>query len=101
MSGGRWQYQDSCLKNDMFNYSGTSDPMEDKEVSKLVYDVFNLIHDLDWYKSDDTGEEDYIKAKKKFKEKWLRNKNYNKNVLQPIIEEEIELLKEELVKMIE
>ena len=101
MSGGHFNYQDKQLKNDMFGYDHEyKNPLEDKEISNLVYDVLTLLHDFDWYKSGDTNEETYLKSKENFKKKWLRNKKYSQEVLTKIIYEETENLKNELLKMV-
>lgn len=72
MSGGHFEYIDSRLKDEMFGWSDTwHNVMEDREISELVWDVLNLIHAFDWYRSGDNGEEDYLKAKDKFKKKWF------------------------------
>ena len=39
-------------------------------------DVAELLHDLEWYLSCDTGREDYLESMKNFKEKWI-NKSEN------------------------
>jgi hypothetical protein len=102
MSGGYWNYMDSTLKNEIFDYfdERKTNPLEDVEISELVWDVFELLHEYDWYISGDTSEERYIEEKNKFKKKWLRNKNYNKEVLKVLIEKEFESKKQELIKML-
>lgn len=73
MSGGHFDYQDFTLKDTIFGYSDTpKNVFEDKEISELVWDVLNLIHDFDWYYSGDTGEDDWLKSKAAFKAKWLK-----------------------------
>lgn len=75
MSGGHFNYMDSCLKNEIFNYhSEPYNVFEDREFSELVWDVLELIHDYDWYICSDTGREDYIKSKTAFKKKWFSNR---------------------------
>lgn len=78
MSGGRWNYMDSTLKNEMFEYSRSGDKLpnifEDRELSELTYDLFNLMHDLDWYLSGDTCKDTYLESKAAFKKKWLGNR---------------------------
>lgn len=72
MSGGHFEYVDEHAKNEIFGW--TDEPrnvFEDREISELVWDVFNLIHDFDWYKSGDTCKETYLKSKANFKKKWL------------------------------
>lgn len=90
MSGGSHNYVYSTLANELgipcghYGY-GTSDedyvkdvtqtrrinPMEDEDLSEMMYDISCLLHSLEWYRSDDTGEEQYIKDKDCFKAKWL------------------------------
>ena len=48
------------------------DPLEDKQISELVFDLFCLLHSFDWYKSGDTGENTYLKDLEFFKSKWLK-----------------------------
>ena len=55
------------------------DPLEDREISELVYDVFCLLHSYDWYKEADTSEDTYRKDVKYFKDKWL-NKSQDERI---------------------
>ena len=71
--------------------------MEDDEISELVWDVLNLIHDLDYYQSGDTCRETYIESKKEFKKKWFGNRKIR---LENIIDRKIEDLKTEIAEMI-
>lgn len=75
MSGGRFNYMDSTIKNEIFGW--TNKPInvfEDREISELVWDVFDLIHSYDWYASGDTCKETYLKDKVAFKKKWFSNR---------------------------
>lgn len=55
MSGGYFNYMDSQLKSEVFDWSDQwGNAFEDQEISELVWDIFDLMHDFDWYKSDDT-----------------------------------------------
>ena len=96
MSGGRWNYNQCNLGYDMFpgcdvcyglgddekskyrNYTESVklarklNPMEDRQLSELVFDVLCLIYSADWYKSGDTCEDIYREDVKFFKEKWLK-----------------------------
>lgn len=75
MSGGRFNYMDSTIKNEIFGW--TNKPInvfEDREISELVWDVFDLIHSYDWYASGDTCKETYLKNKAAFKKKWFSNR---------------------------
>ena len=77
MSGGRFNYMDSTLKGEIFGYfyddraTPPVNAFEDWEISMLVWDVLDLIHDYDWYASGDTGEDDWLEAKAAFKKKWF------------------------------
>ena len=72
MSGGHFEYLDSRLKDEIFGYEDkVKNVFEDKEISELIFDVLDLIHEFDWYYSGDTGKETYLKAKVEFKKKWL------------------------------
>lgn len=73
MSGGKFDYKDMCLKDEIFRWSDKPvNVFEDREISEIVWDIFDLIHEYDWYASGDTEEETYLKKKKEFKDKWLR-----------------------------
>ena len=69
-----FDYRDAQFKNDVFGYSWSDegwngrDVLEDRELSEMLFDLLNLMHDFDWYKSADTGEEDYLKEKAEKKE---------------------------------
>ena len=96
MSGGHFNYQDSCLKEEIFGWTGKPyNVFEDMEFSELVWDVLNLIHDYDWYKSGDTGEDTYLEAKTKFKNKWFGDRD---KLTRRIVDESLEELKRELYK---
>lgn len=84
MSGGRLNYQNDAVCTELFNgasaydgwngaaYARARNPMEDKQLSELIFDVFVLLHSWDWYQSGDTGEEDYREDVEYFKKKWLK-----------------------------
>ena len=91
MSGGTWNYANDTLAGDIFGWDVSvdyglnreehkisamqarkADPLEDKELSELVFDVFCLLHSYDWYNSADTGEDTYRADVKAFKDKWLK-----------------------------
>lgn len=93
MSGGRFEYADMTAKNIIFDYDKCTNVFEDREISELVWDVFDLIHDFDWYKSGDTDKSDYLKAKKAFKKKWFENRGVR---ARRIIDKAVAELKQEL-----
>ena len=72
------------------------DPMEDKQLSELVFDVLCLVYSADWYKSGDTGEDTYLADVKYFKQKWLKQKP--DNIVKSEIDKAIEEVKDELYK---
>ena len=91
MSGGHWDYQTDRACNEVFGWRTDAvygigsekhsagvkwarkiNPLEDKQLSELVYDVFCLLHSYDWYTSGDTCEETYLKDVEYFKNKWLK-----------------------------
>lgn len=99
MSGGHFNYVDSNLKNEIFDWEDKpTNQFEDLEISELVFDVLTLIHDYDWYISGDTGREDWLEAKKVFKRKWLRKNNLD--TLEKLIEAKIESTRTELKEML-
>lgn len=94
MSGGYFDYKDRNLLWEVFPYDEMSNVFEDREISELVWDVLNLIHEFDWYKSGDTGKETYLKAKAEFKKKWLGG---NRGVrVRRIVDDAVKELKAEL-----
>lgn len=120
MSGGHWNYSQCNLGYDMYpgcdvcyglgddsrskysNYTSSVklarklDPMEDKQLSELVFDVLCLVYSADWYKSGDTGEDTYLADVKYFKQKWLKQKP--DNIVKIEIDKAIEEAKNELYK---
>ena len=106
MSGGYFEYRNDNLKTDIFGYEFYADygvdgfknqnvpnVFEDREISELVADVFDLIHSFDWYKSGDTCKDSYLKDKKKFKNKWFFNRGVR---VKTIVDNAIQQVKEEL-----
>ena len=94
MSGGHFNYLDSQLKNEIFDWSNQwHNVFEDAEISELVWDVLNLIHDFDWYISGDTRKETYLKHKTDFKKKWMDNRGVR---VRRIVDEALQRTKDEL-----
>lgn len=94
MSGGHFEYKDSSLKAAMFGWSDRPhNVLEDRELSELTWDLLDVIHAFDWYKSGDTCEETYLKEKEKFKKKWFSNRGVN---VRRIVDEAVSDLKSEL-----
>ena len=96
MSGGRFEYLDSQCKDEIFGWADKPrNVFEDREISELIWDVFDLIHEFDWYASCDTCESDYLEAKAKFKQKWLK---HDEARVQRIVDDAIDQVREELYK---
>ena len=94
MSGGRFDYKDSSLKGEIYGWTDKpSNVFEDREISELVWDVLDLIHDFDWYVSGDTCKETYLKAKSDFKKKWFSNRGVR---VRRIVDDAIQQCKNEL-----
>lgn len=110
MSGGRWNYSNDYLASDLFGVYPTygeegfneyinarrSDPFLDKQMSELVWDIFVVLHSLDWYRSGDTSEDKYRKDVKYFKNKWLGKSN--NELIRKEIDKSINELKDDLYK---
>lgn len=97
MSGGHFDYTDSQAKSEIFGWTDKpTNVFEDREISELIFDVFDLIHDYDWYASGDTGENDWLKAKRAFKAKWLRSPSEERT--KAIIDAVIDDTRQELYK---
>lgn len=115
MSGGHFNYSSDHACNEIFDWCLSADygladddmkirsamarkfnPLEDKIISELVYDVFCLIHSYDWYACCDTGEDTYRKDVKYFKEKWLKQMDGER--AKEIIDTEIDQLRSELYR---
>ena len=94
MSGGHFNYAQDALAWELFDCAPDLDydlenlrkerrlarernPLDDKDVSEMVYDVLCLIKSYDWYISGDTSEETYRKDVEWFKAKYLRKSNVN------------------------
>lgn len=94
MSGGHFEYKDSSLRNEIFNWCDECwNALEDREISELTWDLLNLLHDYDWYRSGDTCKETYLAAKAKFKKKWFSNRGVR---VRRIVDEAMEQMKKEL-----
>lgn len=112
MSGGHFDHSQDRLARDMFGWdlelsygkrgfsevekAGKINPLEDRELSKLVWDLLCVIHSYDYYISGDTGEEQYQADVQYFKDKWL--KPSRKETAKRLVDEECQRLREELYK---
>lgn len=95
MSGGLFYGYDTTLKTEIFKWADEpTDEFEDREISELVWDMFDLIHSFDYYKCDDISKADYLKDKAEFKKKWFGG---NRGLrIRKIVDESIDELRQEL-----
>ncbi len=94
MSGGHFNYVNDYLQSELFGYKDRpTNVLEDREISELVWDVLQLIHTFDWYKSGDTGKETYMVAKEKFKKKWFDDRG---DRVQRVVDTALQEVREEL-----
>ena len=112
MSGGHWCYQNDRTAEEIFglypNYgergfrlakeARVRNPLEDKQLSELCWDLFCVLHSYDWYASADTGEETYRKDVDYFKRKWL--KQTAEALGKREIDEAVEETRQELYKVL-
>lgn len=97
MSGGAFDYKDKSLKYEIFGFDeNCNNRFGDLEISELVFDVLDLIHDFDYYECGDTSEDTWLKQKKAFKEKWLWPEEEER--VRRIIDNSIDKVKEELYR---
>ena len=95
MSGGYFNYLDSQLKSEIFGWTNRyNNVFEDKQISALVWDVLDLIHEFDWYKSGDNCRDTYLTAKNDFKKKWLSDNSTERTKM--FVDETLADLKKEL-----
>lgn len=101
MSGGHFDYKDNSLLNEIFDWGTETteeaiilNPLKDREILGLTFDLLNLIHDFDWAISGDTSMESYYKTVKLFKDKWLNSNKEDR--IKHIIDISLEDVKKEL-----
>jgi hypothetical protein len=98
MSGGHFDYKDSDFKNIVFDWSNKpTNVLEDIELSNLLWDLLDVIHEYDWYISGDTSYADYDKARKEFKKKWFGDRA---KLLEKLIDERLNEVSRELKDML-
>lgn len=111
MSGGHFDYVNDRACQEIFSWMSPDygeygfskakdarklNPLEDKQLSELCWDMFCLLHSLDWYRSGDTGSDTYLADAKRFKNKWL--KKDGETILKEEIDKSVEELREQLYK---
>ena len=92
MSGGAYNYLFGAIEETYV------DRMYDPELDMLMKDLCELLHDLEWWQSGDTQEDDYRDAVKKFKQKWLSGKVTDRIV--NVINVDVDKLKRDICGML-
>lgn len=117
MSGGHFGYKETSLCGEIFGWgidaeyglekkkiktnsrvAGQINPLEDRQISELVYDVLCLINSFDYYKSGDTGEECYRSDIVYFKKKWLETSK--SEIDKRTVDDILQSAREEIYKML-
>ena len=103
MSGGYFCGHANRLAEDLFafsyphygqkGFSGSAlarqqNPLEDKTISELTWDLLCVLHAFDYYKSGDIGEDAYREDVEHFKAKWCKE----------IVDAEVAALRTELYR---
>jgi len=86
MSGGHFDYFYLRLEDLAKDIAPQVTP-EEKELANLLLDLSVVLHDLEWWKSQDINYEDFKRSWFKFKEAWLK-KEIPELSLYPIREDE-------------
>lgn len=79
MSGGHWNYNNITLCNEIFGWASDAreaafrNPLDDRLISEITWDLFEVLHQYDLYRSGDTDEEKYRDAARRFKNKWIHS----------------------------
>lgn len=111
MSGGSWNSHHSLLADELFGWglsltygkdrfknskvARNIDPMEDKELSEMLWDILCLLHSKDYYESGDINKSTYEEDVAEFKKKWF--KRSKKDTLEAY-KEDLRTYAEELLK---
>lgn len=104
MSGGHWDYENDDLRTCLFGYDSETfsakkhNIVDDIKISALIFDVFKLLHDYDWYASGDTCEDTWNEQKKAFKDKWFSSES---NINEMLIDGYLTEIKEDMLKIIQ
>lgn len=88
MSGGSYDYLYYRVESE---YVGR---MYDRELNSMMHDLIQVLHDVEWWQSDDIGEEQYRDTVKKFKQKWFGT---DVSRVERMIDESVSELRDELL----
>ena len=93
MSGGSYNYVYYTLEEEC------SGQMYDVEMDDMIKDLCEVLHDLEWWQSGDTGEKQYRETLAKFKKKWFQGNR--KERLKGYIDEQISVVRDSLYHLID
>lgn len=82
-SGGSYDYKYLTV-DDYY-----SEHMYDNELNEMINDLVKVLHDLEWWQSDDISEEKYRTTVDEFKNKWLKNKETTSKIKLNLIEKKL------------
>lgn len=88
MSGGSYKY--GCFRLEEL-YVGH---MYDDEMNDMMKDLYKVLHDVEWWQSDDIGEEVYRETVNEFKDKWFgkRDENLRRTLARRLEKAKLEVL---------
>lgn len=92
MSGGSYNYISYTLSDEC------AGRMHDAEMNDLIRDLCEVLHELEWWQSGDTIDENYRKSLAKFKAKWFGQSRCER--LKGYIDEQIGIVTKELYELI-
>lgn len=92
MSGGSYNYIYSRLSEECKNR------MYDVEMDDLIKDLCEVLHDLEWWQSCDSSEEEYRESLAKFKAKWFKDNRQER--LKGYIDDQISIVRKQLYDLI-
>ena len=92
MSGGSYNYIYCKLDTEC------AGQMFDCEMDDMIRDLCEVLHDLEWWQSGDSSEEEYRETLAKFKQKWFLTDR--KERLMAYIDEQVGIIRRELYDVI-
>lgn len=102
MSRGLWDYKDQNLQQEIFGWPTTTteqamkkNPLQDKELSGILFDLFKVMYSYDGYACGDTSESDYRETANAFKDKWLKKEASDR--IRYVVDTSLKDLREELL----
>lgn len=92
MSGGSFNYIYLTLEREC------AGELHDAEMNDLLTDFVEVLHDLEWWQSGDTSEDDYRETVAKFKKKWFGANREER--LKGYVDQHIATMRKELYELL-